>query len=351
MFDLLDSAHFPLIFLGFILYYTTKKAEFIEEKTIISRINRYYSVLESLHPQSLVYWHGEWPAGWIEKNRRLYDYELVYVSSGSGRVTTETKSFHCDTGSLMLIPPRLLHYSDTQRGMERWCLHIDWHGKCLAQKEMDMPYVFEDTAKPLYEELVAAAPPSECFPEFPLHLLLKEEQREIMLSALREFFMQPVETLAAAARRQAVLWRILSFAFEESIPAETRHREKQNSIFFQAKAMMDREFHNPDLELSHIARTLRITPNYLLKLFRRELGMSAQGYLQNLRLTHAENLLGTTNLSIGEIALDSGFSDGNYFARFFRLKHGISPRRFRLSLELTPPPRLAGVKEGHISSY
>ena len=92
MFDLLDSAHFPLIFLGFILYYTTKKAEFIEEKTIISRINRYYSVLESLHPQSLVYWHGEWPAGWIEKNRRLYDYELVYVSSGSGRVTTETKN-------------------------------------------------------------------------------------------------------------------------------------------------------------------------------------------------------------------------------------------------------------------
>ena len=104
------------------------------------------------------------------------------------------------------------------------------------------------------------------------------------------------------------------------------------------------------MDIRTIARTLRITPNYLLKLFRRELCMSAQGYLQNLRLTHAENLLGTTNLSIGEIALDSGFSDGNYFARFFRLKHGISPRRFRLSLELTPPPRLAGVKEGHISS-
>lgn len=77
--------------------------------------------------------------------------------------------------------------------------------------------------------------------------------------------------------------------------------------------------------------------------------MSAQGYLQNLRLTHAENLLGTTNLSIGEIALASGFSDGNYFARFFRLKHGVSPRKFRLSLELSPPPRLAGAQAGNLT--
>lgn len=67
--------------------------------------------------------------------------------------------------------------------------------------------------------------------------------------------------------------------------------------------------------------------------------MSAQGYLQNLRLTHAENLLGITNLSIGEIALDSGFSDGNYFARFFRQKHGISPRKFRLSRPVFPERR------------
>ena len=59
------------------------------------------AALEPLRPQSLVCWHGEWPAGWVEKNRRLYDYELVYVSSGKGRVATGERSYYCDAGSII----------------------------------------------------------------------------------------------------------------------------------------------------------------------------------------------------------------------------------------------------------
>ena len=294
------------------------------------------AALEPLRPQSLVCWHGEWPAGWVEKNRRLYDYELVYVSSGKGRVATGERSYYCDAGSLVIIPPRLLHYSDAESGMERWCLHIDWFGKCLAQKTMEMPYVFTDTDEIFREELAAEPPPPECALEFPLHLRLGEEQREPMLAALRELFMYPPETLAAAAYRQSALWRSLSFALETPGTLAPALCDRMNTIFFQAKTLLDKEFHNPELELARIARSLRITPNYLLKLFRREIGMSAQGYLQNLRLTHAEKLLGSTRLSIAEIALASGFSDGNYFARFFRLKHGVSPRQFRLSRQAEP---------------
>ena len=73
-------------------------------------------------------WHSTWPPGRVEPNRRIYDYELVYVSSGKGRVATGERSYYCDAGSLVIIPPRLLHYSDAESGMERWCLHIDWFG-------------------------------------------------------------------------------------------------------------------------------------------------------------------------------------------------------------------------------
>lgn len=57
--------------------------------------------------------------------------------------------------------------------------------------------------------------------------------------------------------------------------------------------------------------------------FCREIGISPIEYLSNVRLEHAMQLLTTTNLSINEIAVLSGFSNGIIFAKAFKRKLGI----------------------------
>lgn len=57
-------------------------------------------------------------------------------------------------------------------------------------------------------------------------------------------------------------------------------------------------------------------------------GYSAGQLLQNLRLEHARHLLAETNLSVGEIAFQCGFSDPNYFSRLFSKTQGMTPTEF-----------------------
>lgn len=51
-------------------------------------------------------------------------------------------------------------------------------------------------------------------------------------------------------------------------------------------------------------------------------------FIRQKKLTHAKNLLTSTDMTISEIAYASGFSDYNYFLRLFKKNYGISPKQF-----------------------
>ena len=63
--------------------------------------------------------------------------------------------------------------------------------------------------------------------------------------------------------------------------------------------------------------------------FREATGLPPMDYLIRLRLRRAVLLLFHDDHQITEIALETGFCDGNYFARKFRQLFGCSPREFR----------------------
>ncbi|GAB5553196.1 MAG: two-component regulator propeller domain-containing protein [Saprospiraceae bacterium] len=53
------------------------------------------------------------------------------------------------------------------------------------------------------------------------------------------------------------------------------------------------------------------------------------GFIRLIRLQKAQELLGTTDLNISEVAYEVGFSDPGYFARIFSKTFGVSPSEFR----------------------
>jgi AraC-like DNA-binding protein len=63
--------------------------------------------------------------------------------------------------------------------------------------------------------------------------------------------------------------------------------------------------------------------------FRKELGVTPIAYLHRYRVNQAKQLLIDTSKSITEIALEVGFSDSSYFGRIFRRETGVSPQGFR----------------------
>jgi AraC family transcriptional regulator, transcriptional activator of pobA len=77
------------------------------------------------------------------------------------------------------------------------------------------------------------------------------------------------------------------------------------------------------------AEQLSFHPNHLNALIKKHTGLSAKESIQNRILLEAKYLLHSTNLSIREISLQTGFSDPNYFATFFKRAENMSPVNYR----------------------
>lgn len=72
-----------------------------------------------------------------------------------------------------------------------------------------------------------------------------------------------------------------------------------------------------------------LSRSHLAKLFVDRRGESFQAYVQNLRMRRASDLLRTTNLSIGDIAMRVGYTDASRFGVHFRRRYGETPVTWR----------------------
>ena len=83
--------------------------------------------------------------------------------------------------------------------------------------------------------------------------------------------------------------------------------------------------------LSHIARSVNLSPSRLRHVFKAETGITPTQYLQMLRMELAKQLLETTVLSVKEIAFMTGIACDSYLVREFKKTYGVSPARYRES--------------------
>jgi AraC-like DNA-binding protein len=103
---------------------------------------------------------------------------------------------------------------------------------------------------------------------------------------------------------------------------------RSDIIVLRAKAMIARRLGDSRLTIDQIATELRISANYLAKLFRKE-GTSVMRYVLEKRLDRAHSLVKQFRqhrMQIQEIAYICGFESPSHFSRMFKQHFGVSPR-------------------------
>jgi AraC-like DNA-binding protein len=91
---------------------------------------------------------------------------------------------------------------------------------------------------------------------------------------------------------------------------------------------------HPRLSVSWVARRLQTNPDYLSRLFRREVGQPLASYIHRQRMARARELLDFSSLNISEISHATGYTDPSYFTRTFRRLNGATPRVYRKRAKL-----------------
>ena len=81
--------------------------------------------------------------------------------------------------------------------------------------------------------------------------------------------------------------------------------------------------------MDDLAREVGLSRPHFFKLFRQQMGLTPNIFLNTLRSEQAIDALITTNKSVTEIGLDLGFASQASFTRFFASNVGIPPSDYR----------------------
>lgn len=81
--------------------------------------------------------------------------------------------------------------------------------------------------------------------------------------------------------------------------------------------------------IEEMSDTIKVSPQYLCRLFKNSLNMRPFVYVTKRRIQEAKRMLIEENIPIKDIAKEIGYNDTSYFCAMFKKYENISPQAFR----------------------
>jgi len=257
-------------------------------------------------PPSIIYPPNVHPSGYFftwEKGRILQEYQINYITEGSGTFETSEGKFQVVPGSILILRPGVWHRykPDPSTG---WNEHyIGFNGEFCRnlfnegffQQNKPVVYVgFQESLLQIFLEIIQ---------------LVKDEKTG--------------HQQVCAANSILALSKILSVVRNQEFAGKNIERTIRKAC------MYFRENLNTNVNIEQLAKELNVGYSYFRQMFRKYTGISPTQYHLSLRIQKAKDLLVSTDRSFKEIAIDLGFESYFYFSRIFKDKTGKSPMEFR----------------------
>ncbi|KRE64550.1 response regulator transcription factor [Paenibacillus sp. Soil750] len=109
----------------------------------------------------------------------------------------------------------------------------------------------------------------------------------------------------------------------------SRTYDKYKDLITKVKEYVQANFDKDTISLQVVAEYVKLSPNYLSRLFSQETGQTFIEYLTQIRICKAKELLKSTSSRSYEIAFLVGYNDPYYFSNIFKRITGMTPKEFR----------------------
>ncbi|WP_165822445.1 helix-turn-helix domain-containing protein [Paenibacillus montanisoli] len=127
------------------------------------------------------------------------------------------------------------------------------------------------------------------------------------------------------------LWQTL----QDIIQQKRSGLDDRNDILVETiKEIVKQNYSDVNLSLQSIASMMKLSADYVGRLFRKNELISVADYINEVRLGIARELLEHKNHSVYEIMVQTGFANQSYFFRLFKKKLGCTPGEYRLKKSL-----------------
>lgn len=125
----------------------------------------------------------------------------------------------------------------------------------------------------------------------------------------------------------------LMAALEKAVHNLPDNYEKQNNLNAEQIVGKVKEYVkdncDKDISRAEVSRLFFIHPDYLSHIFKEYSGETFQDYVIKVRINKGKRLLNYTDLSISNVATQTGYSNTAYFAKHFKRETGMTPKEYR----------------------
>lgn len=246
-------------------------------------------------------------------------YNIGITLQGHRRTITPLYSYSYKPGDVAVAPPFLLHrtVSESDGPYER--IMIKFSPKFVEPFIKD---VGQSVFHRLYENLVYH------FTED-----TQEKIRRMFFDMLEEY---EKNTPYRDFILQGMLFRLFITVLEEHLPTRTvTHPSSLTPPIMNAIAYMETHYKSqPSIE--EVAQYAGFSTGYFSRLFHAQSGLTYSAYLNNIQIRHVQILLSTTDMSVTDIAQETGYCHSDYLSAQFKKKTGMTPSEYRRKAKSYP---------------
>lgn len=243
-----------------------------------------------------------------EQGRILQEYQLIYISAGSGIFeSTNGGKITIREGAVILLFPGEWHRykpQDRTGWSEYW---VGFNGKIADNL---IRHSFFSKKKPVFFTGVR--------PD-----IIRLYQDIVDYTRYERSGYQPLVSGCVLY----LLGLVYSLSKQQAL---SRTDDDHQQLVQKATALL-RENVETKVTIEEIADQLKISYSLFRKVFKKYSGIAPGKYLLQLKIDRAKHLLLYTDKLIKEIAYDLNFESEYYFSKFFKEKTGVSPLTYKKS--------------------
>ena len=274
---------------------------------------------------------------WIGKNKfrtksRLHQHQYIqinYVTKGKGFHIVNDVPYRIEVGDVFVMPPFVPHKivsSEDAAAIE--VMEIEFVPEFLNEQFSDI-----SSARGLFD-----------FSYISLFLVSEDEVRsDVRFSGEdQKEINRIVQLLYQEYQEQRPLFEhafkalllqllvIVSRSYSESLK-----NEEYTQIFMKHRRAIEetlsytRAHYAEDLRIETVAKLALMSQSYFCYFFKLLVGKTFTQYLIEVRIEHAKEALAQTELSVTDVAINSGFNNVSHFIRTFKANVNLSPIQYR----------------------
>ena len=263
---------------------------------------------------------------WIHPRRTLEDYELIVCRQGSFRLHANDRTFELKEGDGLFLLPGEVHFGvEEAENVSFYWMHFLFEEKAgvFSRGGVIVPILSDVLEGKSYDGYLLA----ESFRCEAMERLM------ILFKQLLDYEKRAVHTRRMCdLQMELILVEITGICLRQRI----QHLNQSNPNHVMEKICdYIRANLYTNIQVQQLARRFGYNPEYFVRLFHQQMGVTPKQYLLNTQMERAKFLLTTTDLKIKEVAEMVGFSDEKRFMKNFKQQEGMSASSYRSMFEKT----------------